>query len=446
MSAFGNAQGGAPLADETLEIPPGRFIVLAGPSGSGKSRLCRRLAGLTEPTAGGSYIAGDPDNQLFCSRLWEDMVFGPLNLGHPVTDLAARVEAVLQDVGLAGFAHRRPETLSGGEAQRAVLASFLMLATKVLILDQALDQVDPGGRQAIYRLLLRCCRAQGRSVVLVENRIGEILDVADRLVFLTRGGTAYDGPPAGLPAALRHLIEWPLAPARPRQAQGGAPLVGVQGLVYRHPGSGKGLDGVDLTIRAGEFVALTGENGAGKTTLLRHLAALLHPQAGRVQIGGNTTKDLKPHHLADQVGYLQQQPENQLFCDTVGEEIAFGLKIAGTPAGPTARRVAQLMADFGLTPFAQTHPYRLEPALRQMTALAAALVRGPKLLLLDEPISRQHLPRAHETMSRIDKLHRAGLTVVLVTHDEAVAARYATRVVRLANGKIVNDSRNPLAP
>jgi energy-coupling factor transport system ATP-binding protein len=197
------------LRDIRLKIAPGEFILLLGRTGAGKSVLSRCLSGVIPGFQNGYldgavYLAGqeaaskrlpelstlvslitdDPQNQLFCPTVADDLAFGPCNLGLPADIIRRRMAGVLKEVRLAGFGQRRPETLSGGEAQKATLASFLTLGAPLLILDRAAGQMDAEGRKAVYEHLTDRCQGRGQSIMVIDGHFEDLLPMANRLIFL----------------------------------------------------------------------------------------------------------------------------------------------------------------------------------------------------------------------------------------------------------------------
>ena len=463
------------LRDIRLTIGHGEFILLLGPSDAGKSVLARCLSGviplfqegsldgsvclagkkttsrrLVDGSGVVSLITDDPQDQLFCPTLADDLAFGPCNFGLPAAEVRQRVQQALEWVGLTGFEQRRPETLSGGEAQRAALASFLTLDAPLLILDRAAGQMDSEARENLYSILARQCRNLGKSVIVIDEWFKDLLPLASRVIFLERGTMAFDGPPDRIPAALldgicRPSESPPIHSVKTELKSGSAPVLEVRDLSYAYPVGTFALRGVSLKIHKGEFVAILGRNGAGKTTLIRHFNGLSMADAGDVWVDGLTTRDHSPAFFADRIGYLFQDPESQLFADTVREEVGFALRIKGLPKAEIDARVEAVLDNLGLLPVADTHPYRLGRSARQIIALAACLVNNPRILVLDEPVSHLSYPRNWETLELIGRLNRQGLTVILITHDFEVARYVCSRMVFMEEGRITKDIPNPIA-
>lgn len=216
-------------------------------------------------------------------------------------------------------------------------------------------------------------------------------------------------------------------------------MILAESLSFTYPNGVQVLRDISFHINKGEFVALIGQNGAGKTTLLKHFNGLLKPTSGRLMIGGLDTRRAKVVELARRVGFLFQNPDHQIFLPTVKEEIAFGPKNLGLKGPELRSRVEEAAALVGLTPHLDASPLQLSKGQRQRVALAAVLSMRPEVLVLDEPTTGQDWREALEIMEVVKELHRQGHTIVLVTHDMEMVARYAQRALVLGKGKLLLD-------
>jgi energy-coupling factor transport system ATP-binding protein len=199
------------------------------------------------------------------------------------------------------------------------------------------------------------------------------------------------------------------------------------------------LRGLDLSIQRGEFVALVGANGSGKTTLTKQFNGLLRPRRGRVHVAGQDAAERSIGELARQVGFLFQHPEQQIFSATIDEEVAFGPQNLGLPAPEVEARVGAALARFDLQAIADTPPAILSYGLRRQVTLASLAAMDPPILVLDEPTVGLDASDQQETLTWLAELHAQGRTLLLVTHDMALAAEYCDRVVALHEGRIIAD-------
>ena len=215
--------------------------------------------------------------------------------------------------------------------------------------------------------------------------------------------------------------------------------IAVEGLSFTYPSGVRALHDISLTIASGEQVAIVGQNGAGKTTLVKHFNGLLEPGAGRVLVGDWDTREKSIAQLAQRVGYIFQNPDDQLFSRTVQAEVAVGPHNLGYAKERVGALVAQALAQTDLQPLAQTNPYDLSPAQRKMVAIASVLAMDTPVVVFDEPTTGQDAA-AVACMGRIiATLAQAGKTVVTVTHDVDFAAEQFTRLVALRQGEVLLD-------
>ncbi len=204
-------------------------------------------------------------------------------------------------------------------------------------------------------------------------------------------------------------------------------------------GSIRALDGLDVSIMAGERVALVGQNGSGKTTLVRHLNGLLRPTSGRVLIDGTDAAGLRVAQLARRVGLVFQDPDRQIFAGSVRSEVDFGPRNLGFTGAERRQAVDEALGAVGLSAEADTNPYDLGGSRRKLLALASVLAMRTPVLVLDEPTTGQDLRGVRRVREVIESAHGAGRTVIAVSHDMRFVAEVFERVVVLRAGRVVLD-------
>jgi len=216
-------------------------------------------------------------------------------------------------------------------------------------------------------------------------------------------------------------------------------MIEVKDVYFTFPSGVEALKGVSLNVRDGEFVAIMGQNGAGKTTLVKHFNGLLKPTKGDVVVDGVSTRKTSVAKLARNVGFVFQNPDHQLFCESVEEEIAFGLRNFGFDENLTKKRVDWALNLLDLTQYRQSSPFLLSGGERKRVALASVLAWDPKTVVLDEPTIGQDHQQKEKLRQFIVQLNSQGKTVVVVTHDVEFVAESNPRVVLMTGGKIVAD-------
>ena len=411
----------------SLELQEGEVVALLGPSGSGKSTLLRALAGLVPHFHGGRFsgavevggldtrvarpaeIAGtvasvfqDPEDQVVMTRVGNEIAFGLENVGTRPERIWPRVENALAAVGCGGLRERQTAQLSGGELQRVCLASALALEPRLLLLDEPTSQLDPVGAQ----LFLAAVGQARCAVVLSEQRIGRALEIADRVLYVEEGRVLLDAAAGDAQAWLaRHRPRYGVAAAEPVSVPPtglGSVAVRVRGAEFAYGGGPRVLDGVSLSVRRGEIVALAGANGSGKTTLAKIAAGLLVPAAGTIERPGRAT-------------YLSQDPGRYLVRETVLDEVALGV-------GGDRARAAAALETFGLGFAAERHPRDLSSGERERLGLAAVSVSAPDLLVLDEPTRGVDPDRKAQLGEWLLAQAAAGRGILVATHDRSLPA------------------------
>ena len=229
-------------------------------------------------------------------------------------------------------------------------------------------------------------------------------------------------------------------PAAGQATAAPAPMpIAVEGVTFTYPSGTQALRGVALHLAPGEAVAIVGENGAGKTTLVKHLNGLLKPSAGRVLIGDWDTREHTVAKMAARVGYVFQNPDDQIVERTVGDEVAFGPRRLGQPPAEQQANVAAALETVGLTAVAGTHPYDLTAAQRKLVTLASVLAMRTPIVIFDEPTMGQDARGVALIGGIVERLKAEGRTVLTITHDIDFCADHFGRVVVLANGQLLAD-------
>jgi len=494
----------------TFAQAAGETIGVMGASGAGKSTLAKCLNRIVPEFEDGDFhgaitIAGEPlenlrvcdvapkvgmvfqdfESQLFSTNVAHEVAFAMEQVGMDRAEMDRRIMPALEAVGLRGFEHRDPMSLSGGEKQRLAIASVLALRPSVIVLDEPTTDLDPEGRAEVFALIAKL-RAEGLSLIVIEHE-SEELRAADRIIVLREGEVAADGPPAevfartelltacgvrppGLGRALellgidaqpkdvdealeailrsyprlaKTLIEGPadssVQPPPVAAASKSPGFIGIENVSFSYADGPRVLDSIDLKVEAGEFLAIVGQNGSGKTTLAKHIVGLLQPATGRVTIDGKDRTQMRPAETARAVAYVFQNPDHQIFAATVEDEVAFGPRNFGLPEDEIRRRCDEALEAVGLQNERQSDPFLLSKGERQRLAVASVLVLRPRMLILDEPTTGLDHREQLRMMALVRDLNRAGIAIVIITHTPWLVAEYARRVVLMRKGAKIFD-------
>jgi len=451
-----------------LRIEAGERVLLVGPSGSGKSTLLNALAGLLDPHAGAEegtlsldgrrprdardatgLVFQDPESQLVMAHAGDDVAFGLENRCLPADAIWPRVHAALAAVGFPYAIDHATDALSGGEQQRLAIAGVIAVRPGLLLLDEPTANLDPDGAALVREVVAGVVAQLGLTLVMVEHRVAEALDLVDRVVALQAGGGILaDGPASYVfmrhGDALADAGVWvpdrrlPAPPSRHRPES--QTMILADQVEYRYPGSAVPAIGkTDLQVKSAEALALVGPNGSGKSTLAFLLAGLIRPSSGSVMAGEALARgrghdpiaDWPARELARHIGTVFQDPEHQFLTGRVRDELALGPEAAGIDRAAARQRADELLARLHLAHLADANPFTLSGGEKRRLSVATALATAPAVLILDEPTFGQDRRTAIELLRLLAALRDEGRAVLFATHDREFATALADRTLRL---------------
>ena len=470
----------------TTRVPSGAFVLLTGPTGCGKSTLLRTLNGLI-PHASAGTLTGtvrlngesvaaqplattcqqvallfqNPDDQLFCTRVEDEIAFGLENLGFPPEKIKERITLALKQVGLLNFASRDISSLSGGQRQRVALAAVCAMQPQVLLLDEPTSHLDPQGTHDILTIVTQLNRELGITVILATHRTKEVAPLCDHVWLMEEGRLYLDLPEAEafqdltsyqrlgvqVPKTRESSVDGVLSSPADVSEKGTyettsqSSLLSIRELQFSYPKTNAdAVHSISCEVPRGEVLAIMGANGSGKTTLIHLIAGLLRPASGEVVIAGKSSSRTKLHQLAGKVGIVFQDPDLLLQAETVRDEVAFGPKNLKFSAHTLENRVNRTLERFDLPDLDLEAPYSLSRGQRQRTAVAATSSLHPDLFLLDEPTTGQDAQHLHQLMDELcDETRRENKTLIFATHDTELTLKYADRVLLLFDGELIFD-------
>jgi energy-coupling factor transport system ATP-binding protein len=444
-----------------------------GENGAGKSTFCKLINGIIPHLSGGQLsgtvkvdtectaessvprlalktgiVLDDPDMQLFTSSVLHEAAFGPENLLLPVHEIKERAEWALYAVGLNGFEKRIPMTLSGGEKQRLVIASALAMKGKILVLDEPLCRLDPEGMTQVMSVLKDIRTRYGITVIMSAHHSAQVLETADRVCVLSNGKIAACDTAQNIFSNRVLLDENGIQPPVEKDIHSvftiqnkriSPAAIQINDFSFSYD-SDVFFKNINLTIDDNDFVALIGRNGCGKTTLLKNIAGLLRPASGDIYIREKNIKSLSVSDISKEIGFVMQNPDNQLFTSSVYEEVSFALKNAGLSKTEIQERVENALKATGLED-SSAFPLALSRSDRTKTVIACILAMGCKIIILDETDIGQDYRGSLNILNLARELHSKGYTIIFVTHNMALVCEYADRLIMMERNGIVMDMR-----
>lgn len=461
------------LTQIDLAVPAGGFVLVCGPSGSGKSTLLKHMKSSQIPFGKGTgellfkgkdletmelgesarsigFVGQNPDNQIVTDTVWHELAFGLENLGVPVEEIRKRTAETAQYFGMTEWFRQPVEALSGGQKQMLNLASVMVMQPEVLILDEPTAQMDPIGARRFFHTLKGLQQEIGTTIILSEQRLEEVMPLAQDLVYMENGQIVAQGPvqeslkiladyekiknkplamETSFPVALRVYIKSrekeeetvPVSVGQGRQWLSGKRVVTsehketyeetetvitVQGVDFSYEKGKKVLEHLDWQVKKGSIYGLLGGNGAGKTTLMKLICGILKPWRGKIKTNGT-------------VRYLVQNPLSIFTEITAEDELA-------VCCGRDPKAVEEMLEKMELTEFREQNPLDLSGGQQQRLALGKVLLTKPEILLLDEPTKGMDGGFKVKFGAMLRELKKQGITTVLVSHDMEFCAEYAT--------------------
>ena len=446
--------------------------------------ICTASSSVPELAFKVGMVLDDPDAQLFTSSVFNEAAFGPENILLPVDEIKQRVKSALSAVGLEGFEERAPTTLSGGEKQRLSIAAALTMNGKILVLDEPLCRLDPHGAREVMSVFNNIREKYQITIIITIHNTELTAEYADRVCILRNGRiVAIDTAKNILTdnALLEENGIQPLDTFKNYKSQSYTVLtdssehwagfdsfeiqrinrttsyhedennyetshdtlcnsvVYIKNMTFKYP-NGAGIKNINLSIYENDFTAIIGNNGCGKTTLLKNITGLLRPDSGDIYIRGRNIKELSVSDISKEIGFVMQNPDNQLFTDSVYNEAAFALKNARLPETIIRQRVEEALEITGLKN-PDAFPHALIRPDRTKTVMTCVLAMGCKILIFDEIDAGNDYKGNLKLMNIAQELHNRGFTIIFVTHNMYLTAKYAHRIIKIERTGVVSDER-----
>lgn len=489
------------LNDISFSVNKGEFIGIAGMNTAGKTTLCYALSGLvphffkggygghvyigdmdvlshdiSEITARVGLVFENPFSQMTGAKftVYDEIAFGLENQGVPRDMMHDRIRESMKLLNIEHLQEKNPFSLSGGQMQRVAIASVIAMRPDILILDEPTSQLDPEGAEEVFRVVEKLADG-GMTIIMVEQKMEKLAAYADKILLLHDGKLIEDEKPDKVfsrddlhefgvepplyvkiartlgfqnertgyyPVTLGELpvnreMEFRPVDESFETGRTTAELI-VQDLHFGYEKGQEIIRGLNVTL-SGEPIAIIGQNGAGKTTFVKLLKALLKPDSGKILLNGKSTSETTAAKLANQVGLIFQNPNDQIFKHTVIDEVMFGPLNIGQSSEEALANAREMLALVELEDKADENPYDLSLAERKMVAMASILAMDTDIVIFDEPTMGQDVRGKSKVKEIIHSLHEKGKLVICILHDMDFVADTFKRTIIFSNGKMLFD-------
>ncbi len=485
-----------------LSIQEGERVLIVGPSGSGKSTLAQCINGLIPFSYPGTWegnvrvngtdarelslfdrskhigtVLQDPDAQFVGLSVGEDIAFALENKRVARPKMSHIVECVAKLTDVDHLIDSRLNELSGGQRQRVALAGVLVEEADVLLFDEPLANLDPVAGSEAMALLDRLQRETGRTLIVVEHRIEDVLSIPfDRIIVMVDGAIIADDHPDAIlsnDSLMNAFLREPLYVSAARWAdiavqpkdrpsdletfvtrferepilskleeetvtihQPTSPLLELEHVQFHYRQDQPVLERIDATFEKGTLTTLVGQNGAGKSTLAKLLSGYKRVSSGTIRLNGEEITNQSIADRAKKVGFVLQNPNHMISKQTVHEEVRYGMQALGLSDEEESERLEQTLRRCGLYPFRNWPIQALSFGQKKRVTIASMLVRQPDVLILDEPTAGQDYRHYSEIMDFLETLKQDGMTLLIITHDMHLVLEYSDQVCLLHGGRI----------
>ena len=449
------------LSHIDLDIEKGDWAVIQGPSGGGKTTLALALAGYLYHYSNGDYegsvevngvpveeqafssiahevylVQQNPENQFCTLTVRDELAFGLENRNEPVDAIEQKISRALEIVHGEALIDANLLELSGGEKQKIAIATAIALSPDIIILDEPTSNLDPIASREVFQALNEMKKVGDITVVIIEHKYQQMLDYTTKSFVLRDGQIKLQKNEQN---STRLFQNEATSFARSPES-GKKPLLYLKNFSVNR--QAKKVVSVDeMAVYPGEFISVMGPNGSGKTSLMLGLLRILDTTFDQCVLAGRDACELKTYDIARQSGYVFQNPDHQLFCESVEEEVFLAPKNYELNENLIRERVMRIMRGFGLDEKLHIHPFNLSYGQKKRLNLASILSYEPKLLLLDEIFigqDEENIEFALKILKCYVESHKAA--VILINHFVKPLANIANRMIFIEDGKVQFDT------
>lgn len=457
------------LNNVNLTINSGERVAIVGANGSGKSTLSKIISGLTAPDSGYVQLCGEkvfdnttahslaykearkhigtlfqsPEDQIITTVVEDDIAFGLENLQIPREKMQNRISKALQAIHMENKRYANPSSMSGGQQQKIALACAIAMNSQLLVLDEPTSMLDTYSRKSVDDLLNNLHK-NGTSIVQITHRLEECKN-ANRILLLENSKLKeisfedLETHFSNINSANNNFIkisERKNSTENSNCVNKSDNAIKISNLTVKYDKTSPAvIDDYSLTVKSAEIVAIISKNGSGKSTLAKTICGLLKADSGTITVDGipvtgKTSRDDR-RKLRSTIGYVMQLPEQQLFADTVRNDVAYGPQNFGLKGDALKRRVDETLCLLHLENLAEKSPFALSGGQQRLVAIAGVLACKPRVLVLDEPTAGLDFEAALRILEILYTLHNQGVTIVLITHNIQEAKALGARIVSI---------------
>ena len=429
-------------------------------------------------------VLQDTDGQFVGLTIAEDIAFSLENDNVSQDLMKATVSKWADRLEISNLLAHKPNQISGGQKQRVSLAGVLVSDTPILLLDEPLANLDPASGMATMKLIDQLNQKYNYTIIVIEHRLEEALNLnPDRIMVVDEGRILMDTSPseilksdilekigvrkplyinalqyAGLDLSkitnlgsfentdlnqdqLDSVKNWADKIEISKESRENNEILRVDNLSFAYEKNNQILDNVNFTINQGEVVSIIGPNGAGKSSLAKLLCGFLRPTAGQIILNNTDTINLSIKEIAENIGYVLQNPNAMISKTNVKEEVGFGLKLRGASDEKIEEECEKILKICGLYPFRNWPISALSYGQKRRVTIASILILNPQVIILDEPTAGQDYRHYTEIMEFIQKLNQEyKLTILMISHDMHLIQEYTQRTLVFADGTLLADT------
>ena len=423
------------------------FLVM-GISGCGKTTLLKCLASIIPTTIEGKFtgkvlingkdtqknekikndigiVLQDPETQILTTKVSHEIAFGLENLCYDEDTISKLVKKFAEKFGLSDKLNYDIKNLSYGEKKKVIIASVCVMDKKILFFDEPLANLDIEMKEEMLDVL-RLLKKEGKTIIVAEQNPCILKSLFDKCLILDKGRLIYNGDVKGGMEVMKKLTEHKkVHKTEPENEY----VLNVKNLSFSYEGKNI-LKNINFKIKKNEVISITGRNGCGKTTLALCLCNLLKKNEGKIELFHKNIDDYENKQVAEKIGFVFQNPNFQIFKNTVTDEINYGPNNLGREI--TDNQTNNLLNDYGLSEKKNSHPFSLSLGEKKRLTIASAVSSDPEILILDEPVFGQDPYHFSKILNSVI----GKKTVLIMTHEESLF-NISNRVFEIKNGEVV---------